>query len=292
MQTLNTTEAGIFYLFRCMKSYSEGCSYFLLYFAALVFLALKGKKEERLAFLPQAGMLLFTVFNPVFPLLLNRIFDVNKEYYRFFWIAPVLICISYVSVKLVFEASGAGIRKWIAGTVFLLLFVTAGSFIYEDGYVKAENIYQMPAELIQADELIHQDTDVPYPKVMFEYDFHMLIRQYDASILLPCGRDEYLSALSEGISPEMLEDDTMLYTRLLAVAALGMYVDHEDFYEAMEHTNTEYFVVSKGSRGYQYLTGAGLHVIGETVNHAVLRYDMKEPWVFQLEDYSKIWKSN
>lgn len=290
MQTLNVAEAGITYLFRCIQYYAEGCSYFLLYFLALLWIGFRSEKRMRQMFLPQAVMLLATVLNPVFPVILNRIFDVNKEYYRFLWIVPVGICISAAAVLMVCDHVKGTLRKGIAILALVLIFVSGGTFIYKDGYVRAENLYKMPSELLEVSRIIHEDTDVPFPKAMFEYDYHMLIRQYDASILLPCGRDEYLDVLSNGITEEQLENE--LYARLLAVAALGMEVGLDDFYEAMEHTNTEYFVLTKGNPAVSYLKKAGLWEAGSTANHVVLRYDMKEPWVFTLEDYSKIWGSD
>ena len=71
-----------------------------------------------------------------------------------------------------------------------------------------------------------------------------------------------------------------------------MQVDPDDFYEAMESTNTEYFVLTQGNPAVSYLLDMGLVDVGWTANHVVLRYNMKEPLVFTLEDYSKIWESN
>ncbi len=290
MQTLNVTEAGFSYIFKCLGYYSEGMAYMLLYLAALVFVAVKGSRKERLIFLPQAAAALLTVFNPVFPVVLNRIFDVNKEYYRFFWVLPVITAIAFAAVRLVYDFSKTAVRGVIAACLCLCIFVTAGTFIYEKGYSRAENIYKMPSELPQVARMIHRDSQVKYPRVMLEYDYNMQMRQYDASILLACDREAYLNAVTGGLDYTTIMADENYYNRLLAVVALNMRLDKEDFLEGLDQTNTEYIVLTKGSDMIGYCRDMGLEVVGETLNHTVLHYDLKERKEFELADYSEVWK--
>ena len=289
MQTLNINEEGLSYIFKCAGYYTEGCLYFAFYLIALIFVCVREKKGRQI-FLPQAAMMLFTVFNPVFPLILIRIFDVNNEYYRFFWMLPVLILISYASVIIVCDIPKTAVRKVIASAALVCIFISGGVFIYENGYVKAENIYKMPSELPQIVDMIHKDSDVKYPRVMFEYDYHMQVRQYDASILLPCDREAYLNAVSGKLNYPVITEDADYYNRLLAVVALNMKLDRETFLEGMDQTNTEYIVLTNGSDMINYLKDMGLKVVGSTVNHTVLHYDLKDRKEFEIADYSEIWE--
>ena len=101
MQGVNVFENGTGYLFKCLSEYTSGTGFFVMYLIALAFILIKGTKRDRELFLLQAAVLFVTVYNPAVPLILDRIFDVNSEYYRFFWIAPVVILVPYAATKLI-----------------------------------------------------------------------------------------------------------------------------------------------------------------------------------------------
>ena len=102
MQGLNVTEKGIGYLWACLTAYTGACAYLMLYVAALVYICVFGSRREKEIFLPCSVFLILTVYNPAAPVILDKFFDVNNEYYRFFWITPVVILLSYVMAKLCF----------------------------------------------------------------------------------------------------------------------------------------------------------------------------------------------
>lgn len=289
MQTLNISDAGFMYLFKCIGYYSEGCWYFVLYVAALIFIAVKGEKRIRQIFIPPAVLMLLTVFNPVFPVVLNKIFDVNKEYYRFFWMLPAVIEISYAAALLVSVYAGNKVRKVMLTLIILCIFVASGTYVYKDGYIVSPDIYKMPTEIPEISEIIHKDSDEEFPRAVFEYDYEMQIRQYDASILLPCNRDEYIRAVTGSLTWKEITADENYYNRLLAVVVLGQEPSKEDFLEGLDQTNTEYVVVSNTSPTVSYLKSAGLKAVGNTVNHTVFRYKLKDPKKFELVDYSEVW---
>ena len=383
MQDLNIAEAGFSYIFKCIRAYYEGNIYFILYIAALAFLSLAGSgyvkkrlspgngdaaggiaphtsdRKMREIFLPQFIMMALTVYNPVFPVILNSFFDVNKEYYRFLWMSPVIICIAaaaaiaicnfatgvqndnekeisgsretrykvfdYIAAREKEEAEkdtalddgeeAAGdipkrglhnvkskTRTVLAVMFFVCLLIAGGSFLYKDGYILSPNRYHMPTEIPEVSRIIHEDADKRagvsdasgkqsvYPRAMFEYDYQMQIRQYDAGILLTCDREEYLTAFSGEITAAVDEEHGNYIERLLAVMALGLEIKQSRFLSALEHTGTEYLVVTSGSNIRDYLEDAGLSVVGETANHTVFHYEPEEPQEFELPDYSEVWR--
>ncbi len=290
MQTLNVNDAGFSYIFKCVGYYGEGTLYLLLYLAALILITVKGTKRERLIFLPQAVTALLTVFNPVFPVVLNRFFDVNKEYYRFLWMLPVICAVSFAVVNIVFDLSKNAVRGVIASLIFICIFGTAGNFIYENGYGRTENIYQMPGELLQVCDIIHRDSDAAFPKAMAEYDYSMQIRQYDASILLACDREQYIDAITKGVDSEVIHSDENYESRLLAVVGCGVRIDAGAFLEGLEKTGTQYIIVTKNSDIADFCEEIGLKKAGETANRSVYRYDLKEKKDFELADYSDVWE--
>ncbi len=80
MQNLSVASDGIQYLFKCVALYN-GSSFFLLIYAALVILiAVKGSREMKRIFLYPSIVILLTVYNPLLPHIINKVFDINTEY--------------------------------------------------------------------------------------------------------------------------------------------------------------------------------------------------------------------
>lgn len=285
MQSINIYEKGIGYLSAVMSVYMDSCAYFALYLLGLVYILIKGDKREKEIFIPSSVLMILTVYNPVVPFFLNKLFDVNSEYYRLFWIAPVIVLAGYISTKLI---TGAGSKKEkTAMVVFLLVLgLCAGNFAYKDGYTSAENIYQIPDELIEISELIHENSDVSYPKAFFEYEYNMQIRQYDPKIQLTIDRDDYIRAVTEDYPEDMIENDECPQYRILAALVRGQNVDRDAFLWALENTKTEYIVISKGNLKEDFLKEAGLTAIAETQNHVIYHYDVVEPYIYEPVDYS------
>ena len=98
-----------------------------------------------------------------------------------------------------------------------------------------------------------------------EYDFNMMMRQYDPSILLAVGREDYINGVTYEITKEQMdsEEDGLVY-RLVAVMMRGEELEKGKFLEAVEGTHTEFFVVSKGNLIQDYLIDMGLTKAGET----------------------------
>lgn len=314
MQDLNIADAGFSYIIRCVAAYYEGTLYFFMFLAALAFCCLYKKdtvgKRMRQIFLPQFILMALTVYNPLFPVALNSIFDINKEYYRFLWMSPVIICIATVGALFTewsgeTAASDSGLhkadpsdsdmikgntRRVLAALAFSCILIAGGSFLYEESYIPSPNIYHMPSEIPKISEIIHEDADTEYPRAMFEYDYQMQIRQYDAGILLSVDREQYLRALTGEVDYDSAMEEGNYIDRLLAVVGLGIRIPEDRFASALKHTGTEYVVVSTKGGLIPYLKEAGLTVVGETENHTVMHYEPKEPQVFEKPDYSEVWR--
>ena len=288
MTALNVTEQGLHYLRLCLDLYAGNCAYPVLYLAALIFLCIRGSREEQRIFLPASLFLLLTVYNPVTPVLLMRFFDVNSEYYRFFWIAPMIVLIPYAAVRIIGLAKERSVR--VAVMILLVaVFVFSGNFLYANGYRRAENVYKMPEELMEVSALIHADADEEYPKAFLEYEYNMQMRQYDPKILLTVDREDYLYATSMNYTDEMLQDDEHPQYRILGALIKYQKVDEDAFLAALEQTHTEYVVLSKANPMLAYLKHAGLTQIADTQERAIYRYDLKEPYTFELVDYSPVY---
>ena len=275
MQNVSVYQLGIRFVSVCLDYYNGMNAYLVFYLAALLFIALKGDKKTREIFLPSGIMLLLTVYNPFFPIVIDRFFDINREYYRFFWLTPIGILVPYAGVAVLEMQEGR--RRLAAAFALTFILIFTGEYIYKNGYIKAENPYKVPNEVIEVSKLLHQVSEVETPKAMMEYDFNMMMRQYDPSILLAVGREDYINGVTYEITKEQMdsEEDGLVY-RLVAVMMRGEELEKGKFLEAVEGTHTEFFVVSKGNLIQDYLIDMGLTKAGDTKGQILYHYDVKE----------------
>ncbi len=285
MQGVNVFENGIGYLHRCLELYMSGTGYLLMYLLAVVYIIVKGDRRDRELFLPGAVVLLFTVYNPLVPLVLDKVFDVASEYYRLFWIAPVVILVPYVAVKIITSLSERS-ERILATVLVIAMFVLGGNFVYAKGIDTAQNMFKIPDELIEISGMIHEDSKSTYAKAFFEYEYNMEIRQFDPKMLLCIDREEYLYAMNYTYTDEMLADENTPTNRILALLVRNQRVAPEAFTDALEATGTEYVVLTKGHPRAAFVKKAGLYEIGDTETHIIYRYDLKEPKDYELVDYS------
>ncbi len=297
MQSLNVAQEGMGYLWLCLKEYSTGCIFAALFVLGIVFIIIKGTGLEKKVFLPQALLLLLTVYNPVFPVVLNKFFDVNNEYYRFFWIAPVVMLDAYVMARIVLMVK----KKAVAAGLFALfaaVTVLGGQFLYKDGYIPSPTFVKMPTEIPQVCQMIHEDAAGRYdgdyyPRAICEFDYEMCLRQYDASIMLACTREQYLTAVTGQLRSEDIISEEEFYSRLLTVIVHGNLIPASEFKKGLENTGTEYVCVSSVNEALcDYLEErCSLRLVGKTANHSLYHYELSEKEGWRLPDYSDVWEN-
>ena len=285
MQGVNVFENGIGYLLKTLGMYTSGTGFFAMYLIGVLTVLVAGKKRDRQLFLPQAVMLLVTVYNPLTPLILDRIFDVSGEYYRLFWIAPVIILVPYVCA-MIMTRENKGWENVIFAVLIIAMFIVGGNYVYAKGYDAVENIYKIPDELIGISDIIHRDSDTEYVRAFFEYEYNMEIRQYDPKMLLPVDREDYIYAVNYSYTDEMLSDEGKPSDRLLALLVRNQKISKDDLTEALEATDTSYVVLSKGHPQAAFIRSAGLYELAETQTHIIYKYDLEDPYEYSLVDYS------
>lgn len=287
MQAINVFENGIGYLSECLNLYLGGVAYLLLYVCGILFVLLKGDDEEKEIFIPGAVLMMVTVYNPIAPLILDKFFDVSSEFYRLFWITPVIVLVPFVISKITSGLKDTHEKIVSAVFVIAVLFL-GGSFVYNTGIPFAQNRYKIPDELIEISEMIHEDSGTEYTKAFFEYEYNMEIRQYDPKMLLTIDREEYIYAVNYSYTDEMLNDEATPVNKILAVLVRNQDVDTGAFTDALEATKTRYIVLMKGHFQTNYLKKAGLKLVGESEMHNIFRYDLKEQADYSLIDYSNV----
>lgn len=287
MQSITVFNEGIAYLQECLNCYSENTAYLILFAVSALFIIIRGTDEEKEIFIPGAFALIVTVYNPIVPYVLDSFFDVNNEYYRLFWITPVVILVPLVAAKLI-EMMKTKASRVMMASFLLVLGMLSGNLVYVEGSSIKQNIYKIPDELIRIDTIIHEDCNSEYPKAFFEYEYNMEIRQYDPTMLLTVDREDYLYAVAQPYTDEMLTSDDKPVYRILAPLVRNQHVDAKVFADALEQTRTEYVVLNSDHPLLNYVEDAGLIRVGETTGHIVYRCNLSEKSDFELIDYSDV----
>ena len=290
MQNLSIAEEGLTYIFKCITEYSGQCFYMLLYLAALIYIFLKADKKLKGVFIYPAVITLLTVYDPLFPVMINRFFDVNQEFYRLLWISPVILAVSYAITLFIFEPGRSATARAAYFAAAVLFLVGTGSFVYKEGYIRAANVYKMPQEVIAVSEAIHKDSLRTFPKAVCDFDMAMQLRQYDGNILLTGTREEYLNMLN-GIQVDAFIAEKQKHpNHILSVVLKNEEIPLEEFKESLEETDTEYVVLSEQSPVRGYLRRAGLKQVSQAGGRAIWKYESDAIEGFELADYTAVWE--
>lgn len=287
MQDVTVASNKIAYLWECLSRYNGSTGFLMLYFAMLMFILVKGNEKEKRIFIPMSVLSIATVYNPVFPHLLTLFTKIDSEYYRFFWMTPVIVLLPYVATKLILGLlNGSIVHKKSVIALSILALVLSSSSVFKSGMKLAENEYKIPSELIEISEIIHSDSDKEYPKAFLEYEYNMQMRQYDGKMLLTIDREDYLYAVTNEYTTEMMDSNEFPQYRLLAALVRYQHVSPWRILEALELTDTEYVVLTTGSMMIPVLIDEGLTEVAKTKNHTILKYNQEEMEEFELIDYS------
>ena len=157
-----------------------------LYICALLFLFFKEKetyKRVLLVYLP--FFIIAVLLLPVTYRVVSTVID-EELYYRFFWMLPMTLVIAYAAVE-VYHLYRGKYKKLLA-LVLALAIIACGDFVYDNWrYAKAENIYHIPEEVVEICDLLH--TEGREVMALFPMELMQYVRQYDATICMPYGRN-------------------------------------------------------------------------------------------------------
>lgn len=225
-------------------------------------------------FLSMAVFLLLTVYNPLLVKYVIPALHFEKEYYRFFWMLPVVPGTAFYVVKLIFAVrSGWGKALLAAGTAAVLAVLgTPLAGIVLD-FQMAENIYKVPEDLILACGVIHEDTEKENPRVVFDIGLNTAARQYDPSLHLVLNRDAVL--YRAGSPVVSVNAESLSYRRqkvIMDKLYYGESIKPERLKNALVKTKTDYLVLPEEACDEEYMEKAGCRLAGMAGERAVYRF--------------------
>lgn len=101
MAGVSIEELGLRFVRVCAEEYWGSCLFPILFLCGILWSLFYHKKQTARIFLCYALSLALTVYNPLFVKYVIPKMNFEDEYYRFFWILPVIPGIAYYAVRII-----------------------------------------------------------------------------------------------------------------------------------------------------------------------------------------------
>lgn len=239
-----------------------------LFAAAWLYLLFTEKdKKIRLMFV-YAPVIILLLF--LFPL--SRKFFVaagldGETYYRVLWTIPMGMITAYGACSLFHRHKRIGLAVTSALVVF------CGSFVYHSPYIsKAENLYHLPDTVIEICDLISPENENSRITAVFPEELVHYVRQYDARINMPYGREMIASQWDYFNEVHYAMEETEI-------------IDVEELVEATGKNYCQYIILSPTRETKQEPEEAGLVLLAEIDGYRVYEDPVTAEVVAQWEQY-------
>ena len=276
MAGVTIQEYGLRFVSACMRLYWSSCWYPFLFVVGIICTLIWGRKKNSRIFIGYVLFLLLTVYNPLVVKYLIAKVKFENEYYRFIWILTLIPAVAYYGVKLVSVFR----KKWqraLAAIVVLGCFVLLGNPL--DGVVTnfamTENIYKVPDDLRAVCDVIHQNQENDFPRVVFDSSLNSIVRQYDAGIGLVISRNASIYRAGSTVAGSF-DENSGFYKRqkaLLDVIDYHIYDSPDQFKKALRKTKTDFVVTAIGQVDHEFLVNNGCELVAQTETHYVYKYN-------------------
>lgn len=242
---------------KAAKNYTGLKLLFVLTVVAWFVLFFKEKdKNIRIAYviMPIVVMVLFVC--PLTMYVYRKVGLDADTYYRILWIIPMGMITVYASIRL-FEKNMK--TRIIGAMVAIALIVLCGKCVYtSEMFFKGENIYGIPQQTINVVEFIRNNDDHDSFTVLPSADLITTIRQYDARVRMPYGRD-------------MFNPNLEYYNAAYEVYEKPERLNFKNLVEVSRYLEVEYIIVYAARLTEDDPLEAGLEYVGEVDDHLVYR---------------------
>ena len=273
MGDVNIDELGLSFVKVCLNNYWGNICFFG-FFAACILWFFCRKKHSTNLFLIYTAFLFLTIYNPIFVKYIFSKLGSDEVYYRFFWLLPVSILLGYCCVNII-DYSKTKFGTYALSFVLTILIILTGSpvkNIFTD-ISMPDNLFKVPDSLLEICNIIHRDSEDENPKIVApDTTIHMLIRQYDPSLLLTIDRNTLLYRL--GNPNFAFDENTPSYQVQDAIMEVVYYNDisqKNKFINAIEKTKTNYIILYDTSPICDFLQENSFENIGITDGYVIYR---------------------
>lgn len=172
-----------------------------------------------------------------------------------------------------------GWRRYLTAAALAAVICFGGNSVLAGGLPKLpDNQYKMPDDLLAVCTVLHEEAGEGTVRVVFEPDFNLIVRQYDASFELVLDRDMVLTyqgsntVSTDALTEQEIEDETKI---LQIITQMDLSLDQKEFYRSLREMNAEYIVLSSSSAAVSYVETAGCIPVREVEGHIIFRVEEK-----------------
>lgn len=272
MTGLSVKEQGLGFIFACFEKYQGSWLYGVLILSALILILLYRKKEANFLFGWYPLVLLLTVFNPFLMNFVIEKMDFESEFYRFFWLLPTSVLLSFALV----EGAGQMKKNWQRAAVVILMsaVVASGNQDSLSQFLSLQfpkNVYKVEDDLLAVTEIIHRDSQKEQPKVALPLEYNLQARQYDPSLKLTIERNKMMYWLGIDTAGSYSEENASYryQSNIMEVIYGGRNIHPIVLKRSLHMTHTDYLVAYKKNAVHETIEAAGCTAIGETPDAVV-----------------------
>lgn len=262
------------YFILCLKALKNFTGLRLLFvLTALAWLILffrEKNKNVRVAFVVMPFVHILIFICPLTYLVFDKVGLDTDTYYRLLWILPLGIMTIYTMVKYLSES----LRKRLIGLVLCIaMIILSGKCIYTSNvFFKNENIYGLPPQTIKIVDYLRSIDQHERITVLPSADIITTIRQYDATICMPYGRDMFNPALN--------------YTHpVYEVYERAEYLNFEELLKISRDFEIEYFIVYAARLTEDDPIEAGLEYVTTIDDHIIYRDPVVADYIALVDSY-------
>lgn len=167
----------------------------LLYIVSLLILVIWGRKKNRkisLFLIIYSVLLLIIFFCPVTAKIIMDFCIGRDVYWRMLWLLPYIVTIGYTATSIIFELASKS-KKAVAFICVTLLIMLTGTNVYSLMSIEqSAGVSKIPYDvMLVCEKLLHtaEEYRIEQIRVAIPDEFTPYVRQYDASIQMPYGRN-------------------------------------------------------------------------------------------------------
>lgn len=243
-----------------LKFIEDQVYWYVFLFALIIIIGFGVAKEKKRFLMIAMGIFSVVYICPISARLL--MYGMGSDvYWRMFWLVPIPIVISVALVLLDDRMPVNKVLRFFCMIAVLLLIGKIGKVMYQgDIFAKHDNMYNLPSEAIAVCDAVNEDADangVTDKRLAASGDLVCYVRQYDASIRMPYGRDglrgTYETELARQIY-QLMETSGTDFTMLTTL---------------LQQDGCNYLAYYSSEDVRQTLTSLGYRIVASTENHDV-----------------------
>lgn len=239
----------------------EGCIFYLFLISLLLLIIMrKGRRREKDFFLLYSIGILIIYACPLTAKIIMDYCIGRDVYWRMFWLLPIVLVIAYV-LTLIFSQIKQSFLKGIWIVVAVALIGICGNSMYHNELFKnTTNYYKLPQEVIEICDIVLDDAEGGYIKMVVPNSLTSYIRQYNGSIKLAYGRETEKDGQVDTPEAGILYD--VMNNSFEDPAALA---------ESSKMVKCNYIVLRRTSTISESISDYSFEYLNETENYIIFR---------------------